>query len=120
MLLWAQITLKSTREVTLAITVQTNQSGRSLTVEYPIPSTNGEKRKQFVPHLALKGVLFKYVLTSDEPFFLYREETQVQIQPWGSTAPIVAQPFGNDDLTVPTRSMIAADLAAARPGGGSQ
>ncbi len=119
-LLLGHITLRSTALVTLTITVQLNQTGKLKDYVYELPPTQDRKVKQHVPFEAVKGVLFKYVLTSNQAFFLYREETQVIVQPWGAGTPHIVHPFGNDDLTVPTRSMIAADLAAARPGGGSQ
>jgi hypothetical protein len=119
-LLYGHVTLRSTAMVTLTLTVQVNESGRSQDFTYEIPTTRGVKQKRFVPFQAVKGVLFKYVLTSSQAFLLYREETQVVVNPWGASQHRVVQPFGNDDLTVPTRSMIAANLAAARSGGGSE
>lgn len=119
-LLYGQVTLKSTAPVTLAITVQTSQgSVRREEFEYTLPATRDEKAKVFVPFIAVKGLLFKYVLTSAEAFFLYREETQVTVNVWGAGGHLTIHPFGNDDLTVPTRSMIGAEGAAARSGGGS-
>ena len=61
-------------------------------------------------------MLIKYVLTSPDPFWLYRDETTVAIQPWGGHQAIVVQPFGNDDLD-PTRPMTHAVLAAESAGG---
>jgi hypothetical protein len=118
-LLSGQITLRSSVPVTLSITTHVNQTGRTHTEEYVIPSTRGVKQKCFVPFIALKGTLYKYVFTAASAFWLYREESQVLIQPWGASELATVQPFGNDDLTVPTRSMIAADLAASRSGGGT-
>jgi hypothetical protein len=63
-----------------------------------------------------KGVLVKYLLTSPSPFWLYREETVIQVQPWGSPEMLPVQPFGSDDLD-PPRPMKHAELAAAAPGG---
>jgi len=61
-------------------------------------------------------VLIKYLLTSDEPFWLYRDETTVVIQPWGAYESIVVKPFGNDDQD-PSRPMTHAVLAAQASGG---
>ena len=113
------VTLKSTATVTLAITLQINQRGTLVTEEYEIPSTAGAKVRTFVglrSNRGGKGVLIKYLLTSSAPFFLYREETNVRIQPWGAPDAITVQPFGDDDLD-PTRPMRQATLAAAAPGG---
>lgn len=122
----AQITLKSTAPVFFDVTIHTTQTGRMTqtgrfeTLRHEIAATGGVKAKRFVPAArAVKGVLFKYLLTSDEPFFLYREESHVVIQPWGTPTPLRAHLFGNDDLDR-TRGMTAASLAAARAGGGTQ
>ena len=61
-------------------------------------------------------MLIRYILTSLAPFWLYRDETVVVIQPWGASAPITVKPFGNDDQD-PSRSMVQATLAAERSGG---
>jgi len=111
----AQLTLKSTALVVLTLTTYL-QSSTTITKTYYIPSTAGEKRKLFVPFEATKGVMFKYLFTSAEPFYLFREESSVRVQPWGSQAPVTVHPFGNDDLD-PSRGMGVASLQAATPGG---
>ena len=123
--LYAHITLRSTADVTLTTVVQHNQVGGQTTRTYTIPSTGGVKQRRFLAgFVAGKGVLIKYVLTSSQPFFLYRDETSVIIQPWGSYSSIEVKPFGNDDLD-PSRTMTHAVLAAqssggaATPGGGA-
>lgn len=117
-LLFAQLTLKSATPVRLTVTVHTDQTGRRQDLSLEIPSTGGVKQKRFVPVPALKGVLFKYVLTATEAFWLYREESQVILQPWGAERPITVRPFGNDDLDR-TRGMVNAQIAAAQSGGGT-
>lgn len=117
-LLFAQLTLKSATPVRLTVTVHTDQTGRRQDLSLEIPSTGGVKQKRFVPVPALKGVLFKYVLTATEAFWLYREESQVVVQPWGAEAPVSVRPFGNDDLDR-TRGMTNAQIAAAQSGGGT-
>jgi hypothetical protein len=117
--LYAHITLKSTADVTLTTTIQHNQSGGLTTDSYTIASTGGVKQRRFLRGFhATKGVLIKYVLTSAVPFWLYREETVVVIQPWGAADPITVHAFGNDDLD-PTRTMTHAVLAATTSGGGT-
>jgi len=115
--LFAHITLKSTADVTLQITVH-GQSGNSKTLTYIIPHTSGRKQKLFLPFEAYKGVLFKWVLTSTVAFWLYREESHVIVQPWGGDQPMRIHPWGNDDLDI-TRTMTSSALAAARSGGGT-
>jgi hypothetical protein len=112
----AMITLKSNGPVTLTITTIINQAtGAAVTDDYVIPTTGGVKRKVWVPFLDRKGVLTKYLFTGDA-FWLYREESQVTLQPWQGGSAVVRQPFGNDDLD-PTRGMTNATLAASRSGG---
>lgn len=115
--LFAHITLKSTADVTLTTVIQHNQVGGATTRTYTIPATAGQKQRRFLHGFqAGKGVLIKYVLTSPDPFWLYRDETTVAIQPWGAHQAIVVQPFGNDDLD-PSRPMTHAVLAAQASGG---
>jgi hypothetical protein len=115
--LYAHITVKSTAPVTLRTVMQHNQVGGTTTHDYVIPATGGQKQRRFLPgFLAGKGVLIKYILTSSVPFFLYRDETVVSIQPWGSYESILVKPFGNDDQD-PSRPMTHAVLAAGASGG---
>ena len=116
-LLWAHITLKCDDDVTLTLTFVANQElGTRISKTYVIPHTSGEKVRRFVSFEAGKGVLVKYLLTSSSAFWLYREETVVQVQPWGAPETMPVRPFGDDDLD-PTRPMKSAMFAAAAPGG---
>jgi len=116
-ILWAHLTLKCTQDVTLTVTFVANQElGTRISKQYVIPHTSGQKVRRFVSFEAGKGVLVKYLLTSPGDFWLYREETVVQVQPWGAEQTVPVQPFGDDDLD-PTRPMKQAALAAAAPGG---
>lgn len=117
-LLYAHVTIKATRNVVLTITVVTNESQRSTEMTYTIPHTSGLKRKQFLRFRAIKGVQFKYVFTSDQPFYLYREETTLVVQGWAANQQVVYKPFGNDDSDS-TRSMVNSMIAASRSGGGT-
>ena len=115
--LFAHITLKSSGTVTLRTIVHHNQTGGTTTEDYTITSTGGVKQRRFLPGFkAHKGVLIKYILTCSTPFWLYRDETTVVIQPWGAANSIVIQPFGNDDQD-PSRPMQHAVLAAQASGG---
>lgn len=115
---FGHLTLKSATPVTLTLTKMISQSGRTVTETYEIPDTNNLKQRVYQSFCAGKCVLIKYVLTSTEPFWLYRDETVIYIQPWGASDPVLRQPFGNDDLD-PTRTMTNAVGAASRPGGGT-
>lgn len=112
---YGNIVLKSTADVTLTITHTVSQTGTLVTKAYTIPSTAGVKRKPFVPLDAVKGVLSKWVFTSAAAFHLYREETEVFVQPFDGGEPRWVRPFGNDDLDL-VRQMVSAPLAAARGG----
>lgn len=114
--LWGHLVLKSTQDVTLTIVMSSSQTGRLTTETYVIPATGGVKQRRFVTFRAGKGVLIKYLLTSPDPFWLYRDELVVEIQPWGAAASIKVRPFGNDDVD-PTRTMTNATFAATTPGG---
>lgn len=113
-----QVTLKSTAEVTLTLTLQTSQVAGTAytTVVLTIPSTAGIKRTVFVPPPAYKWILAKFLLTSDADFWLYGAESRVTIQPWAGGAPYLMHPFGDDDAD-PSREMVNATLAAVRSGG---
>jgi hypothetical protein len=114
--LYGHITLKASADVTLRTVMQHNQVGGVTTRDYVIPATLNQKQRRFVTFLAGKGVLIKYLLTSAQPFWLYRDETSLVIQPWGAYASIEVRPFGNDDLD-PSRPMAHAILAAQSSGG---
>lgn len=115
--LYAHITLKASADVTLTTWVQHNQVGGTTQHTYTIPATGNQKQRRFLAgFLAVKGVLIKYVLSSTAPFWLYRDETTVVIQPWGAARAVTVQPFGNDDLD-PSRPMTHAILAAQSSGG---
>jgi len=119
--LYGHLVLKASAPVTLTIIQQHNQPRpgsipRQTSTAYVIPATGGIKASHFQTFEAIKGVLVKYVLTSDEPFWLYRDETVVAIQPWGAPRAIEIRPFGNDDED-PSRTMVHAVAAAEQSGG---
>lgn len=113
--LYAYLVLKSTAPVVVTLQRQYNQRGSLKVDTYTVGSTGGQKIRTFVTFEAGKDVLHKWILTSAQPFFLYREETEVTIQSWG-VGPLATHPFGDDDLD-PTRPMTNAALAAEAPGG---
>jgi len=113
--LYGHVTLISTGVVTLAITAF-QEGGASATSNYSIPSTGGAKQTIFVPFNGTKGILFKYLFTSVAPHTLYREESSVQIIPWGYPTSIQVKPFGDDDIDG-SRDMRDAGLVSARSGG---
>jgi hypothetical protein len=114
----AQITLKSSVDVTLTVYTYVSQDGLIITDTYVIPSTNGVKDKRYVPFNARKCVLHKFLFSAPTAFWLYKEESSVQILPWAADQPILTHPFGNSGSDR-TREMTISALAAARTGGGS-
>ncbi len=95
----AWVTMKATTPVTLTVTA-TRANGSVTTGTVTIPATAGEKRKQFVKLPCLSGVLFRYAFTSTVAHRLYREESKVEVYPWGSEQPLPVQPFGTDNLDI--------------------
>lgn len=114
--IYGHITILSTAAVTLTV-VAHRQDGTSVTNPYTLPSTAGSKRTLFLGFDAMKGVLFKFTFTSAAAFYLYREETILQVHNWTTNQSHEIKPFGNDDLDL-VRSMQDASLTAARGGGG--
>lgn len=114
--LWGDITIRSTADVTLNF-VAYNHSGEFVDfTNYVIGSTDGVKMKTMLDFQANKGVLFKYTFTSDDDFWLYREESNLYIQPWAAEKPALVQPFGNDNLD-PSRNIGNSLLQAIQAGG---
>lgn len=114
-LTYGQITYKGTAEITVTVQVY-GQDGTLLASDaYTMPARAAKSMWVFRP-LSRKGVLYKFVFTSSEGFWLYREESWVAIQAWAGGNQQKLKPFGNDDLDA-TRGMMDAGLAAARPGG---
>jgi hypothetical protein len=113
--LYGHIAVKSVSDVMLQVTAY-NQTGQATTRTYTLPSTEGAKQKLFVPFQPTKGVLYKYVLTSPDAFWLYREETTIAVRQWGTDATAMVHIFGNDAIDS-TRGMTKSELAAARSGG---
>jgi len=116
---YGHLVLKSTKPVTLTLARQYNQRGGTRTETYTIPATGGQKIRWYQTFQAGRDVFHKWLVTSAEPFWLYRDETIVWIQPWGADQPKAVQPFGNDDID-PTRTMTNATFAAQTSGGGTQ
>ncbi len=114
---WSFITIACFDNVTLTILCYDQNGNVFNTVTNVIASTAGAKQKLFVPFVANKSVLRKYTLTSPAAFYLYREETYVELQPLEGGEIRKVQIFGNDDLDR-IRAMHDAGLGAARSGGG--
>lgn len=113
----AWVTLRSSGTVTLQIT-SFGASGATLnTSTYTIPTTAGAKQKVRVPLNAAKGLLFEYLFTAAAGFWLYKEESEIQVEDFNTgQAQWCPLPASNDDLD-PARQMGNARVAAQTPGG---
>ncbi len=116
--LYSYISLDSSADVTLTLTTLL-ENGNSIVKNYVIPSTDGNKLQRYVPFQATKGVMFKYLFTSSAPFWLYREESSVAIQPWPGGQIAQVYPFGTDDIDG-VRGLRDAQDDAKQSGGGSR
>lgn len=123
----ADVALKSTNSVVLSLAIY-DAVGRLLqtvfgvdaqTGQNVITTTGGAKQKRYVTFPANKGVLFKFVFTTNEgsPITLYQEESRLRVQPWSGDG-VIQRVFGNSNLDR-TRAMVHAEAAAARSGGGT-
>lgn len=110
------LVLKSTLPVTLTLRRQFNQRGSTREDTYILPATGGVKSRAYQTFLAGRDVFHKWILTSAAPFYLYRDETVIFIQPWGAADPIEIRPFGNSGED-PTRNMVNSFAAATTSGG---
>jgi hypothetical protein len=62
---------------------------------YTIPSSGGRYVKTYVPLRAIKHRARRHKLTSDCPFRLYAEDSEVRVRDWGGTGPYrLERPFG--------------------------
>jgi len=105
----AKLCYRSTAPVTIIVTSTIGDDGTSVVDTYTdaLPSTADAKHKVPFFFRARKGLLFKYVLTSSADFYLYREESEVHVQPWGvADRRPITKPFGNDDMDA-GRQMVA-------------
>jgi hypothetical protein len=80
---WMQIrdgyfVLRSTADTTLTIEVD------GVADTYTIPSTSGEKMKQYVQFLPRKGKVFRYSLDSSSGFRIYGNECEIRVKPWNT------------------------------------
>jgi hypothetical protein len=114
-LFYANIVLRSTADVTIQVT-KTRNDGSMFTMSSVIPSTSDQKQQIFVPFPPNKGVFSRWLFTSAIPFYLYREESDVAIQPWAGNLTSL-HPFGNDDLDLVRSMANATGTAAVRQAG---
>lgn len=75
----AYVAIRSSSNVTLTITAD------GVATTYTIPSTGGQRRKQYVPLFSNKGKVFKTSLDSADSvsqFRLYVEDCELRLKPW--------------------------------------
>lgn len=73
----------STAPVTLAITSYDGQSPAQIT----IPSSGGALQKAYFPLTANKGLLYKFVAQSAQPFQLWLDQSEVHVGEWARQGP---------------------------------
>lgn len=111
----ALLTIRSSADVSWQLT-SAGFSGASLNVStYTIPSTGGAKQKVRVPLNAAKGLLFTHLFTSAAAFWLYKEESEIQIEDWTSGQAAWIPMWGANDDRDPARQMGNSASAAATP-----
>lgn len=74
----AYICLRSNAEVILTQVIDGTE------YSYSIPSTAGERRKEYVKLGPYKGKVFQWKLDSDETFRLYGEDCEIRTKPWNT------------------------------------
>lgn len=113
----AFVSIRSSGPVNLRL-VSYGGSGTILdTSNYTLLSTAGAKQKIRVPLNAAKGLLFEYLLSGTSAFWMYREESELQVEDF-NTGEARWVPFlpSNDDLD-PSRQMGNARARGQTPGG---
>jgi hypothetical protein len=79
----------STSDITWRVTCD------NVAYSYTIPSSGGRYVKTYVPLRAIKHKARRHKLSSDCPFRLYAEDSEVRVKDWGSPGPYrVERPFG--------------------------
>lgn len=98
--LWAEIAIRSAASVTVELSVW-DPKHRVQVQTMTLGSTGGTKLVQYLSTiLAVKGVLFQWVLSSPQPFWVYAKECRVWVQPWEGD-PVAVPALGIPDLHDP-------------------
>jgi hypothetical protein len=113
---YGQVTYKSTGPVTLTSFIYGMDGQLLRNYVYTLPSTGGVKAIHPYKPFANRGLLYKYTVTAAAGFWLYREESWIELQAWQGGQTVKIKPFGNDDLDE-TRIMTDSVGAASRAGG---
>jgi hypothetical protein len=68
------------------------------TITLTIPSSNGAQFKYKTPIPANKWKLISYGITSTAPFYLFKDQCEAKVKPWGSSGPYsIITPFGGPE-----------------------
>ena len=75
----AYIAIRSTAAVTLTMTID-----GVVTQTYSIPSTNGQRLKQYIQFASNKGLVYKFALdsTTSAQFRVYEADLEIRVKPW--------------------------------------
>lgn len=110
-LLEGWITYRSSASATLTVTAL-RENNTTTVKTYTLPSSSGNKRPHYLTFEALKGVLFKFLITSTSDIWIYRPETRLKVGDWSTGAIHDEHPFGDDDLDL-VRGLHNAEQAAS-------
>lgn len=91
------ITYNAPDTVTFSLTID------GVTTVYALGATAGDTRKQYIPFRANRGLLAEYLLESPTAFMLFKDQTGLQLLPWGAQQPQDVRPFGGADIDPPAR-----------------
>ena len=94
----AYIAIRSNVATTLSVTFDTG-TGTETTQTYTIPSTNGQRLKQYIQFAPNKGLLYRFTLDTNAPgsFRLYEADLEVRVKPWlGILGYSIQRPLGGE------------------------
>lgn len=113
-----QVEYRAPQDVLLTLT-GCNRDGTVIFEDtYPLLAS-ATRRRVVVELVARRAMLWKYLFTSSQAFWLYREGSAVTVLPWtdAGTATTIPAPFGTDDLDK-QRSLGNASGIASTPNNG--
>lgn len=71
------VAIRSTTAVTLTVVIDA-----ALTLTYTIPSTNGQRLKQYVQLDSNKGLVYQFALDASAEFRVYEDDLEIRVKPW--------------------------------------
>lgn len=88
----AYIAIRSTASATLTVTID-----NGIVQTYTIPSTGGQKLKQYIQLQSNKGLLYQFAIDSTSEFRLYEQDLEIRVKPWlGLLGYAIQRPLGGE------------------------